>query len=501
LAAEVDKEILGKRWHGKCGVTSNANWFNFATWGTYSLGPNIRNDSAPQRLDSLASSIRRWVTPAIVHSRSADGDLVGRALSWGEYMIFSSVAAAAINFLNLPLNSPWEVPPSFLTIPPDTQFPITTLRTPTGPAGNGAATGAGEVAAGEVGDGRVGDGPRGNGHVQESEQGRIVIPNLCSEGAWFDESHEELVNEAFRYYWLARQYIAQLPDDAPDPGADPVVCRLLLLGTILLTAVEQDIVDSAIRTVIDSVPVRVVRQLDGRLARIIAAKRRLPREVVALNLVDQTGQWQPILTDNFARFMTSELLVMVLPRETLRVGRDIPALDCVKPLYAAALDGLGSPPMSEIKKLPAVMAATAAGAGARAPTRAQVRKVVKKMKDALGGGNQRGRLVEVVESMDRTGQDGVGSAARDWRRFDDRLNWAICLFRSRQQDPTLFWPAYSHEDENRLRRGQLPRGRALGPISPPLTDESGRAIKQFLSQVTPAENKDRGDQAMQEAPK
>src|ERR1700674_217374 len=38
---------------GQAIVFANANWFNFATWGTYTLGPNIRNDGAPQRLETL----------------------------------------------------------------------------------------------------------------------------------------------------------------------------------------------------------------------------------------------------------------------------------------------------------------------------------------------------------------------------------------------------------------------------------------------------------------
>jgi hypothetical protein len=62
----------------------------------------------------------------------------------------------------------------------------------------------------------------------------------------------------------------------------------------------------------------------------------------------------------------------------------------------------------------------------------------------------------VVRSFDRTRGNGAGSAAQDWRRFDDRMNWAVTLMRSRQQDPTLFWPPYSREDECRIFDGSLP---------------------------------------------
>jgi hypothetical protein len=339
-------------------------------------------------------------------------------------MIFCSVTPAAIKFLTTKLKKRWDEPPDFKVSLP------------------GESLGAG---------------------------GR----HLCVEGVWFDDSHGLLVDEAFRYYFLARQYLAQLPDDDQDVGTNPIVCRLLLLGTVLLTAVEQDIVNSAISTVVGAVPVRVLRQVDGRLARIIAARRRLPREVVALNMYQQTAKLQSLITDGFARLMTRELLVLVLPRETLRVGLDIPPLDWSQPLYPTVLDNLASLPDAEIDAL----------AAAFGKLRGQPLKPVPAITDALQ------RLSNVVDSIDRTGQDGVGSAARDWRNFDERLNWAVCLFRSRQQDPTLYWPVYSQEDEDRLWQGRLPRGRAVGPVAPPLSNESAGAITAFLA----AERRQGGD--------
>ena len=80
-------------------TVSNANWFNFATWGTYTLGPNIRNDGSPQRLDTLPDAIRRRVAPAIIQSRSAHGDVVGRALAWGQELIFLSASKALLRFV------------------------------------------------------------------------------------------------------------------------------------------------------------------------------------------------------------------------------------------------------------------------------------------------------------------------------------------------------------------------------------------------------------------
>ena len=85
----------------KATTVSNANWFNFATWGTYTLGPNIRNDGAPQRLDTLPNAVRRRVAPAIVQSRSAHGDVVGRALAWGQELIFLSASQALLHFVDM----------------------------------------------------------------------------------------------------------------------------------------------------------------------------------------------------------------------------------------------------------------------------------------------------------------------------------------------------------------------------------------------------------------
>ena len=67
-------------------------------------------------------------------------------------------------------------------------------------------------------------------------------------------------------------------------------------------------------------------------------------------------------------------------------------------------------------------------------------------------------IVSLVKSMDRTivHSSTRGSAARDWRRWDERMNWALALIRSRQQDETLFWSPYSLADQWNIVNGQLP---------------------------------------------
>jgi hypothetical protein len=62
-----------------------------------------------------------------------------------------------------------------------------------------------------------------------------------------------------------------------------------------------------------------------------------------------------------------------------------------------------------------------------------------------------------VRSFDVARDRGRGSAAHDWRRFDERMRFATTLMRTRQQDPTLFWAPFLLEDIARIQRGELPR--------------------------------------------
>jgi hypothetical protein len=388
----------------------NANWFHFATWGTYTLGPNIRNDSAPQRLDTLPAMLRRRVAPAIIHSRAADGDVVGRALAWGQRLIFISSASALNCFKEQAERGSLAPGVPFQTRPEAVEFLVDKV--------NGSGT------------------------------------------RWIDAGHLKLIDKAFTGYALARRRALKIKEDSGDPSADTIICRLLLLGTILLTAVEQDVVNTALRTVVEAVPVRVMTTLEGRLASLLAARKGVRREVVALETFNRMADATNWLTEAWARLMTKQLLVIVLPTEILRLGKDVPPRDFTAPLYPLALDDL------QVVKDP--------------DGRDHLHLGLVDADEELTR-EWLTYLDQTVRTLDRTGADGTGSRAHDWRRFDDRLNWAICLFRSRQQDASLFWPPYSEEDERRLHRGDLPRGRSLDPIGhgvvPPL--DPG-AIGEFL---------------------
>jgi hypothetical protein len=264
--------------------------------------------------------------------------------------------------------------------------------------------------------------------------------------------HLDLIDRAFDCYALVRR-LADRVDETSGPPWNNLLPRLSLFGTVLLTVVEQDLVTSALKTVTESVPVRAITELDGRLAAFIAKRRDVPREVVADNLLAPLSRSAEWLNDAFARFMTRELLVIVLPTETLRLGQDVPPRDFAAPIYPPALDDL-TVDAKVIRRDPRI-----------APDD-QERAI-----EFLTG------LDNTVKSLSRSGDDGRGSAARDWRRFDDRLNWAICLFRSRQQDSSIFWPPYSREDEHRIIEGLLPHSHSFDGVIPPLDPD---AIADFL---------------------
>jgi hypothetical protein len=415
FAVCLDDKLFGegsvvKRTSGPVTINvGNANWFNFATWGTYTLGPNIRNDGAPQRLDTLPNSIRRRVAPAIIQSRSAHGDVVGRALAWGQELIFLSASRALLHFVHMVDAEPAALDESF--------------------------------------------------RMPDRDRKEILAALNWSGLRFIDEGHLEVVDQAFDCYRLVFHRAAELLRDKKTPDeiqSDPYVARLMFLATCLLTAAEQDVVDRALAVMIDSVPAWWMQGLNGKLSQLAHWRSGVPQQVAAYSLLAQLQSAEVFLTESFARLMTKYLLVIVLPTEMLRLGRDVPLRNPTEPMFPLPLMDLSLPDMADYE-----------------PS-TQKDEVKQKLK-ALG---------QFVSALDRS-QSGIGSAAHDWRRFDDRMNWAICLFRSRQQDRTLYWPPYSIEDTRRIVAGELPRASGhpgQAAVMPPLDPRSmaGKAVSDLL---------------------
>jgi hypothetical protein len=399
--------VMSRTQGGKPITVGNANWFNFATWGTYTLGPNIRNDGAPQRLDTLPNSIRRRVAPSIIQSRSAQGDVVGRALAWGQELIFLSASRALLRFVSMK-------PDKF-----DRAF-----------------------------------------RIPDEERAKILEALNWSGLRFVDEGHLDLVDKAFDCYRLAHCRAAALsaahvkPDDVQ---SDAFVAKLLFFATGLLTAAEQDVVNKALAVVIDSVPARLMQGIDAKVSQLAHWRSGVPQQVAAYNLLARLKDAEGLLSESWARLMTKYLLVIVLPTEMLRLGRDVPLPNPTEPMFPFPLMDLGVPRMDDYKP--------------------------DGQSDDVSATLE--RLQQFVGALDRS-QAGVGSAAHDWRRFDDRMNWAISMFRSRQQDRTLYWAPYSIEDTRRIVSGKLPRASGhpgQAAVMPPLDPRSvaGKAVSGLLS--------------------
>ena len=72
-------------------------------------------------------------------------------------------------------------------------------------------------------------------------------------------------------------------------------------------------------------------------------------------------------------------------------------------------------------------------------------------------------LVKVLTDYDRArGVSGVGSASVDWRVLEDRMNFIVNLFRSRQQDGDLLGQPFSDKQREAIEAGRVP-DKTLGP--------------------------------------
>ena len=383
---------------GESAHPCNANWFHFGTWGTVTITRNIANDRPPQRIDTLPlSSVRRWLTPAVIQLRASSGQRVSRALSWGQRLIFVS-ACFSLEYLDRRMQSHWQEDP--------TDFEL-------------------------------------------SDQVRDKIIGLGTwEGRpWIDDKrHLDVVTQALRFYIHAFQ--------TTDATAR---ARCILGGNVLLTAVEQDLADLAVESVVNHIPRSVAAAVDNRVARWVERWTNVPSQVTSLQLPFRYTKARDVLDTAWSRLMTDQVFVMALPTETLRLGRDIPPRQLGLPYFPPPLTSLGAK-AAELS-IPEVVASD------RVEQAVTPDMSVKSLKPELKDGEQlaaslRRALKEVellVASIDRTSGNGRGSAARDWRRWDERMNWAVTLMRSRQQDETLFWSPYSCEDQRSIAAGRLPR--------------------------------------------
>jgi hypothetical protein len=205
---------------------------------------------------------------------------------------------------------------------------------------------------------------------------------------------------------------------------DHQISRLILTANIQLTAVEQDLVNPAVRTTVDHFPTEVAAFVKRQLAKAGEYASGLSTQIASFGLESRFRPLEVGMRSLWARFMTDQVFVMALPTETVRLGRDIPPRDFRAPYFP--------PTLADLERI------------GRGVWSAATWHVLDK------AGRQ-------VRSFDVARDRGRGSAAHDWRRFDERMRFATTLMRTRQTDETLFWAPFMHEDITRIERGELPR--------------------------------------------
>ena len=182
--------------------------------------------------------------------------------------------------------------------------------------------------------------------------------------------------------------------------------RLMLLGNCLIGLHEQTRLQPQIQEAMDAPIDDILRKHlepgpgGGWLSRVVGAIERPLHDLVDL----AQDAWERIAT----RYMMS----LSLPGgATLPLGRDIPRSAAVRDYLPPALEDIDDP-------------------------------------DALVG---------VLEQFDRArGDDDQGSASVDWRVLDDRMNFIVNLFRSRQQDSELLGQPFNDAQRAELEARRMP---------------------------------------------
>jgi hypothetical protein len=367
-------------------AVSNANWFNFATWATVTVNRDLALRRTPSGVDHLLPGrLRKSLAPIMFSLRASDGQRVSRALSWGQRLVFVSTT---LIFLS-------RIHPRTFGLPQTI--------------------------------------------ASRNKKRDLVFDQVLRLGKWGDldyldrDRHLTVVWQAFGHYEQAAVYAAEIrrlgrndPESALLPRLHALRARSILFANLTISAVEQDILHQAVGQTINQVPERFASALTDGAARWGERLAGVPRQVTALEAPFQLETVTKSVREAWARFMTNQILVVILPCEQLRLGKDVPPRSAIAPFFP--------PDLNDLNSLPMVPAANPSPEDARF--------------------NE--NLCNLVASFDRSLGNGRGSAARDWRRYDDRLNWIVNMMRSRQQDQSLWWSPYSVEDQDRIQRGLLP---------------------------------------------
>jgi hypothetical protein len=377
----------------------NANWFCFATWATATLNADIRNDDAPYRSERMVPlGLRRQVTPMVLKIKTANRQRYNQLLTWYQRLVF--------------LN---------------TTFAYAELR---------RRDGADNRPFAWIDNGEIATADEDGQWMQDVLQ--LARP-VGYESTLQENRHLKPVAMAFEYYRRARsitRYLDKAGKDLSPADDDYYAClraRLIFFGNLILTAVEQDIVQPGVERVLNNVPDATTEVVSNHLSDLAERMLGAPRLLAGVRLPVKLEPAHDTFRELWVRMLTHELLVLALPGEVLRLGRDVPPRAAGLPYFPSELWDF-------------MQFETRLEQGDDEPY-PQNYRMHREDNDALAN---------TVRAFDRSRGNGHGTAARDWRRYAERMNWATTMVRSRIQDPTLLWPPFRTEDAERIYDGRLP---------------------------------------------
>jgi hypothetical protein len=250
---------------------------------------------------------------------------------------------------------------------------------------------------------------------------------------------------AFEYYRRARRINLALQDPGLSSPAREyyrvLLARLIFFGNLIITSVEQDLVDPGVERVLNNVPTAANDVVSAHLADLAQRMLGVPRQLAGLRIPAKLQPAEHAFREVWVRLLTNELLVLALPTETLRLGHDVPPVDAGKPYYPSELYDLPQLPGDPTTLFPSV------------PDDRNVATYAHAFDQHARDNHD---LFHTVVAFDRSRGEGLGTGARDWRRIIERMNWATTMLRTRIQEPSLLWPPFRDEDAKRIMKGRLP---------------------------------------------
>ncbi|NJN55616.1 MAG: hypothetical protein HC804_13215 [Anaerolineae bacterium] len=216
-----------------------------------------------------------------------------------------------------------------------------------------------------------------------------------------EDGGQDLLRQAFTHYYHA-MFAAQT-----QTRAEYILCANLLVGFHEQQRLQPQIVAGMEAPLENEFESNFLRQANEII------RQKAPRGIA--QLIQLLWRWRlkgvsRHIADDWREISTRWIMTIVLPTETLRLGLDVPPLS----------DGRTFPPNLTTLQL--------------------------------------AELTAVLATVDRTPHSTQGSAARDWGNLADRMNYITDLFRSRQQEASLYQQPFSDVQVEEIRHGRVPPG-------------------------------------------